>query len=309
MVILGDGERHSGVALASRLGVTRAAVSKAVGALADAPIQVSRKGYQLPAAFRPLDRARILGFLAERGPAVDDVHILPEVDSTNAYVLRSAGEGVVVCLAERQSAGRGRRGRAWQATPYGSLLLSVGMTLQGGGPALGVLSLAAGVAVQRALRGLGVGDTALKWPNDVLWQARKLAGLLVEMRGEPEALRVVLGVGLNVAVGPVTARAIDQEWAELSALTPHVDRDRLAAAIVGEWLDVVAAYRAGAAAALLEEWRTHHAFAGIAVRVHVADAPAFVGIAEDVTSEGALLVNAGGARRVVRSGEVSVRPL
>ncbi|MHB8255289.1 MAG: biotin--[acetyl-CoA-carboxylase] ligase [Acidiferrobacter sp.] len=307
--ILADGERHSGVALAARLGVTRAAISKAVAGLEDVPLAVDRKGYVLPPSFWPLNEARITRFLAERKVALDRLTIKEEVDSTNQVLLASPDEGFCACLAERQTAGRGRRGRRWYASPYGNVMVSVSTTWRGMGHPLGVLSLGAGVAVRRALEALGVADSALKWPNDVVWQARKLAGILIEVRGEPEAMRIVIGVGLNGTIGPVAAAAIDQDWVDLRTLLPVVDRDLVAAEVIGKLFGVMGDYREGRGAAILDEWREHHAFAGLRVSVAGSDGAACVGTVLDVDGDGALILEVAGARRIVRSGEMSVRPL
>ena len=306
--ILADGEPHSGVALARRLSVSRAAISKAVGLAADIPIVVDRHGYRLPGAFRPLDAARIEGLVAAAGRPPDGLVIHEEIASTNQALLATPGEGVYACLAERQTAGRGRRGRTWQATPYGSVLVSVAWTITETAGPFGIVSLAAGVAVARALESLGVRGAVLKWPNDVLWQARKLAGILIEMRGEAGAMRVVVGVGINVALGPAAAAAIDQEWAELGAIIPGVDRSRVAAQVISELLAVMDDYRQGRVATLLAEWRRRHAFAGMAVRVHDGREP-FGALVVDVDEEGALVVEVKGKRRRVQAGDVSVRPL
>lgn len=305
---LGDGGRHSGVALAEALGVSRAAVSKAVALCPDVPIEVSRQGYSLPAPFRPLNEGRIRTLLGDMGCRLDKFAIHEEVGSTNQVLLAAAGDGVFACLAERQSAGRGRRGKVWRATPYGSLLLSVAWTLPATARPLGVLSLAAGVAVSRALERLGVRDAALKWPNDVLWQARKLAGVLIEMRGEADAIRIVVGVGLNAAVSAKTAVAIDQEWVDLRSILPLVDRDQAAALLIAELDVVMRDYREGRAAALLDEWRKRHAFTGMRVRIHEGQGACEARVI-DVDADGALLVETGAGCRRVQSGEVSMRPL
>ncbi|WP_298134591.1 biotin--[acetyl-CoA-carboxylase] ligase [Acidiferrobacter sp.] len=307
--ILADGERHSGVALARELGVSRAAVSKAVGlALADVPVEVGRRGYRLPAVFRPLNAARIQGVLAAAAQPLERLTICEEIESTNQALLTSPGEGVQICLAERQTAGRGRRGRVWQATPYGSVLLSVAWTITETAGPLGVISLAAGVAVARALESVGVPEAVLKWPNDVLWQARKLAGVLTELRGEAGAMRVVVGVGINVAIGASAARAIDQEWAELRAICPDVDRSDLAALVIAELLSVMDDFRRGRRAALLTQWRHRHAFADMPARIHEGQGACDARVI-DVDDEGALIVEVHGKRRRLQAGDVSVRPL
>ncbi len=306
--LLGDGQRYSGVALAERLGVSRAAVSKAVSLCPDVPIEVSRQGYSLPAPFRPLNEGRIRALLEEMGCRLDKFAIHEDVGSTNQILLAAAGEGVFACLAERQSAGRGRRGKVWRATPYGSLLLSVAWTLSGAARPLGVLSLAAGVAVLRALEHLGVRDAGLKWPNDVLWQARKLAGILIEMRGEADAMRVVVGVGLNAAMSAETAAAIDQDWVDLRSIIPLVDRDQVAALLIAELNIVMTDYREGREAALLDEWRKRHVFTGMRVRIHEGRGACDARVI-DIDADGALLVETSDGCRRVQSGEVSMRPL
>ena len=306
--ILADGERHSGVALAQRLGVSRAAISKAVGLAADIPIAVDHRGYHLASAFRPLNAARIQEFVAGTGRTLDGLTIHEEIASTNQTLLATPGDGVYACLAERQTAGRGRRGRGWQATPYGSVLVSVAWTITATAGPFGIVSLGAGVAVVRALEALGVREAVLKWPNDVLWQARKLAGILIEMRGEAGAMRVVAGVGINVALGDAAAAAIDQEWAELRTIVPGVDRCQVAALVISELLAVMDDYRQGRSDALLAQWRRGHAFAGMPVRVHEGR-ESFEALVVDADDDGALIVEVKGGRRRVQAGDVSVRPL
>lgn len=309
LTLLADGDRHSGVALAARLGVSRAAVSKAVALLPDVPISVTRGGYALPAAFRPLESARIRGWLQEKGCVVEELDLREEVDSTNRVLLAGSREGVCVCAAERQTAGRGRRGRQWQASPYGNVMVSVSWVLRANTHSLGVLSLGAGVGVLRALRGLGVDGAALKWPNDVLWRGRKLAGILIEMRGETEAMRVVIGVGVNGTLGPEAGSRVDQAWVDLSAVVGAVDRDQVVAGLVVELDRVMTAYREGHVAPLLHEWRAHHAWVGLRVRMEEPGRPEAVGTVVDVNDEGLLILEVGGARRLVCSGEVTMRPL
>ena len=121
-------------------------------------------------------------------------------------------------------------------------------------------------------------------------------------------MRVVAGVGINVALGPAAAAAIDQEWAELCAIIPGVDRSRVAAQVIGELLAVMDDYRQGRVATLLAEWRHRHAFAGMTVRIHEGREP-FGALVVDVDEEGALVVEVKGKRRRVQAGDVSVRPL
>ena len=135
------------------------------------------------------------------------------VDGLDEYGAARAGESRAgtseVLLAEFQSAGRGRRGRAWLAPPGAGICLSLSWTFPEAPPELGALGLVIGVCVLRALTALGVKDLALKWPNDLLLDGRKLGGVLIELRGESAGPAcVVIGIGLNVALGAALLRKI-----------------------------------------------------------------------------------------------------
>ncbi len=303
---LGDGRPKSGPALARELGVRPAAVRAAIAGLSEGLVQRYGGRYVVPKVFRPLDGARIRAALGAQASALAEITIADEIPSTNLALLARDAPGVCVCLAERQTAGRGRRGRSWQATAYGNLLLSIAWNTQQTAR-LGAVSLGSGVALVRALEDLGVAGAALKWPNDVLWQGRKLAGILVEMRGGPSAMRVVVGVGLNGTVGPREAAAIDQPWVDLRTILGEVDRDRVAAAVMARLLELIQDYEAQRLEELIQAWRTHHAWAGRLVEVHEREGVSWVGTAVDVDEDGALVVETAAGRRTVRAGEVSVR--
>ncbi|MCK7498149.1 MAG: biotin--[acetyl-CoA-carboxylase] ligase [Comamonadaceae bacterium] len=222
-----------------------------------------------------------------------------------------AGEqhGARVCLAETQTAGRGRRGRGWVATPFHGLLLSVGWRFESGPAVLSGLSLAAGVAVLRALDAFGVPRAGLKWPNDVLIDGRKLAGLLVDLRGEAAGPSfAVLGLGLNVHIAAAAAAFIDQPWTSLREWLPApVDRNRLAALLIGELTAMLVEFERSGFAAFGAAWERHHVFAGQPVRVRHAHGDA-VGVAVGIDEHGALqLRDPSGAVRALHSGDVSLR--
>jgi len=156
-------------------------------------------------ALELLDRERILaGLTATARAGVSRLETYSVLDSTNRYLLTGAQEGWpsgAVCLAEQQTAGRGRQGRSW-LTPFGaSLAYSLLWRFAGPLEALSGLSLATGLAVARVLKGAGVSEVGLKWPNDVWWQGRKLGGILLESGGSAGDFYVVAGVGLNLASG------------------------------------------------------------------------------------------------------------
>ncbi len=315
LALLADGEFHSGTALGERLGVSRAAVNKVVRALADSGLEIHSvpgRGYRLDEPFTPLSGDTIRGQLRARGIDVA-LEVLEETGSTSQHLLHtpaaSEARGARACLAEMQSAGRGRRGRGWVATPFHNILLSVSWRFESGPAALAGLSLAAGVAVLRALKAFGVARAGLKWPNDVLIDGRKLAGLLVDLRGEAAGPSfAVLGLGLNVHIAAAEAAQIDQPWASLREWLPApVDRNRLAVLLLGELVAMLAEFERRGFAAFRPAWERQHVFAGQPVRVHQAHGDT-VGIVVGIDEHGALqLREPSGAVRTLHSGDVSLR--
>jgi BirA family biotin operon repressor/biotin-[acetyl-CoA-carboxylase] ligase len=314
LALLADGAFHSGTALGERLGVSRAAVNKAVQVLVDGGVEIHSvpgRGYRLDEPFTPLSEDAIRRQLGAHGiEAV--IEVLAETDSTSQHLLRAAPAetgGLRVCLAEAQSAGRGRRGRDWQATPYHNILMSLAWRFESGPAGLAGLSLAAGVAVLRALEALGVQRAGLKWPNDILLDGRKLAGLLVDLRGEAAGPSlVVLGLGLNVRLAAREAAAIDQPWAGLHEQLPApVDRNRVAALLIARLAEMFRGFEEQGFAAFRAEWERRHLLAGRPVRVHAAHEEV-TGTVEGIDAHGALCVRDDrGVLRTFHSGEVSLR--
>ncbi|HAJ41352.1 MAG TPA: biotin--[acetyl-CoA-carboxylase] ligase, partial [Alcanivorax sp.] len=217
--------------------------------------------------------------------------------------------GPVVVTTEYQSAGRGRRGRQWQS-PFGAnLYLSVLYQLSGGFSSLGGLSLAAGVAVGRALADtvpeLGLG---LKWPNDLLVDGAKLGGVLIELAGEMEGqVQVVVGVGINVAMSDHQAEAIDQDWTDLrraSAAPP--DRTRLATAVAGELLTMLDRFAVDGFAPFTAAFDQMDVCRDRPVVIH-SGAGQRTGVARGVSEDGALRVEIDGEIHYMHGGEVSLR--
>lgn len=241
-----------------------------------------------------------------------DVDVLAECGSTNAELLARAEAGApsgTVLVAERQTAGRGRLGREWISAPGDSLTFSLLWRFPAGASLSG-LSLAVGVAVVRALEKLGagdtaeevpLGDTALKWPNDVLRDGKKLAGILIELQANTAA---VIGIGLNLRLPAAMPADLREQAAALDADT---DANILLATLLAELLPVLDGFATGGFAALRDEWLSRQAWIGQAVRVQLHDAAVVEGICAGVAADGALLLQtAGGVQRIL-SGDVSLR--
>ena len=315
--LLSDGKFHSGTDLGKRLGVTRAAVCKNIRQLAQSGLEVHRvtgRGYKLDAPLTLLDRAHLLKLLGSAAAKFRDrLHLLDEVDSTNRYLVDQVASdrdvNGAVCLTETQLSGRGRRGRSWVATPYCNLTLSMAWRFTGGPGLISGLSLAAGVALVRALEEYGVAGAGLKWPNDVLWDDRKLAGLLVDIQGEASGPSlVVLGVGINGQISHEHARHIDQPWIDLQSITGEVvDRNRLAALVMRHLLSMFQMFATEGFSPFRKEWQKRHLFHGRHVRL-IQGNREFSGTAEGIDENGGLVIRHARTRQVFHSGEVSLRP-
>ncbi len=315
---LADGRFHSGEGLAHDLGVSRAAVWKQIQGLRAAfGVEVSAvrgRGYRLQAPLDLLDIDQIREMLGDAARAsLAILALLDSVDSTNSHLLRerflSSGR-VAACVAEQQTGGRGRRGRGW-VSPFGcNLYLSVSRRFDQPAAALGGLSLAAGVAVASALESEGAKGTRLKWPNDLLWDGRKMGGILVEMSGEADGpSHVVIGVGINLGMPPAAGESIGQPWVDLAEATRGLppSRSRLAGVVLDRLVGCLAQFQSEGLAPFLPAWRALDGLAGHEVTVTVGDA-AVEGRVLGVADDGALLLGtATGERRVV-GGEVSLRP-
>lgn len=255
----------------------------------------------------PLSIAAIaarLGIVARRF----DIEVLPVCDSTNAVLLGRAESGAAsgtVLIAEEQSAGRGRRGRSWFSCRGDSLTFSLLWRFAPGTPVAG-LSLAAGVAVARAVKKIGAGETALKWPNDLLKDGRKVAGILVELvSGAPHA--AVIGIGINLRLPAAMPDDVRAASAAIDAPDGALDSNDLLAALLTELLATLEIFTQDGFAAIRPEWMMRHALQDD--RVALADdfAAPIEGICRGVDSDGALLLEVDGQLRRILSGEVSLR--
>jgi BirA family transcriptional regulator, biotin operon repressor / biotin---[acetyl-CoA-carboxylase] ligase len=313
---LASGAEWSGTSLAAALGVTRAAIWKQIEQLRalGLPVQaVAGRGYRLDAPIELLDAQRIEAAIerAHRA-AIGAIDVHWQIDSTSSELARiAAGSSDVAhaCLAEIQTHGRGRRGRAWRTPLGGGIAMSQLRGFDVGMAALAGLSLVAGVAVMRALADAGVEGAALKWPNDIVAGGRKLGGILVELGGDALGpCHAIVGIGINVAIGANEGAAIDQPWTDLSALANgHApSRNRLAGLLLSRLAEALDTFAAEGFAAFANEYARHDALGGREILV-AGGRETWSGIASGVTPRGALRVVRDGVEIAIDSGEVSVR--
>ncbi len=308
--LLLDNQYHSGARLAAALGVSRTAAWNGVRRLRELGLTIDArhgKGYRLRDRIELLNAAVIRRELGDTA-ARCRVQVLLDADSTNSRLSERFGQaGLHRCavLAERQRAGRGRRGKSWESPFARSLYLSLGWRFERAPAAFNALSLAAGVAVIRALARLDVAGLHLKWPNDILSNGRKLGGILLETKGESAgACDVVIGTGLNVRLPAATLAAIDQPATDLARRCGRPpSRNRLAAKIIEEQLLMLDRVSAAGMGDYVDAWRRLDGLAGQRARLTLPG-QTLRGLVRGVDDNGLLLLETADGVAAFSSGEL-----
>jgi BirA family biotin operon repressor/biotin-[acetyl-CoA-carboxylase] ligase len=238
------------------------------------------------------------------------INVVTEVDSTNSFLLESDREFFVngcVCTTEAQSRGRGRRGRPWVAVPYQDIMLSIGWWFDRSRPLSG-LSLAVGMTVADVLHRYGVEGLGVKWPNDLVWRQRKLGGVLIDSRAGQHDLRLVVGIGLNVASERRLKDTPSQAWVGLTEiLGDDVDRNRLVADLIGALHAMFIEFARVGFAPWRRRWGDYCVAQGKTVRISDGTSD-IIGDVQGIDSRGALLVcDATGATHRFLNAEVTMR--
>ncbi len=310
--LLLNGEVCSGERLGEALGISRAAVWKHLRQLRDFGLVLETlrgSGYRLQNPLQLLDK-RYLETHIDPGLPIN-IKVESSIASTSQFLYQAlssgAERGPTALFAEHQTQGRGRRGRVWQS-PFGSnLYFSVAWPYSQGVNSLEGVSLAIGVAICRALNGLGIAGVGLKWPNDVLFDQKKLAGILVEVGGDVSGeCFIVVGIGLNVNMPQ--AVVIDQAWIDLRTLSQGRlwDRNQIAVKLLNELLPMLNAYSERGFEHYRQAWHSFHAYQNQPVKVIVGQQQ-IRGKCLGVDPSGSLRLDTGGGERVFSGGELSLR--
>lgn len=244
------------------------------------------------------------------------IEVVAQTGSTNADLLARvnslpAPAAPVFLVAESQTAGRGRAGRAWHTTPSSALTFSLAWKFNRPVHALIGLPLAIGVALAEALQVFGL-KVELKWPNDVLRDGAKLAGILIETAQarntgtNGKGTWTVIGIGVNLAMPPDLQNRIGRAVADVSELLSH-DRERLLALLLSALSDALAEFDLHGFAAFAARWNRLHAYVGRAVRILDNDRVVHEGSAVGVDDKGCFLMDTAGGRVAVLAGDVSLR--
>ncbi|UYM13874.1 bifunctional biotin--[acetyl-CoA-carboxylase] ligase/biotin operon repressor BirA [Endozoicomonas euniceicola] len=317
--LLADGHFHSGEELGETLGVSRAAVWKKLKALEELGLSldsVRGKGYRLGNGVELLDRKKIEAGLDESlCHAIENhavtLHTCFSTGSTNDLV-KEVSDGqpgrMTFCLAEHQTSGRGRRGRTW-VSPFGSTIsMSANWRISEGTASLEGLSLAVGLAVLKALEANGARNLELKWPNDVLWQGKKLSGILLEVHGDPTGeCDVIIGIGINIKLSEEQKKGIGQPAVDLYQVCGKaVSRNAVVAQLINTLSHMLEGFSHGGFALYKDQWSEYDAFRGQEVSVEVTGRKE-KGLNVGVNEQGGLLIKTETGVKVFNGGEVSLR--
>ena len=315
--ILADGEFHSGESLGEMLGVSRTAVWKQLKKLDALGLDchsVKGRGYRLPGGINLLQKSQLQSMFSDVVAAeLSEVELALSLPSTNRLAAEQAQQGDChgrLYIAEQQTAGRGRRGREW-ASPFArNLYFSLTWSFSGGAAALEGLSLVVGLAVLKGLAAEGVEGVELKWPNDLLYQGRKLAGVLLEMSGDASGqCQVVIGVGVNVAMPAEAAVDVTQPWTDLQRISEReMDRNRILASLVNSLVPMLQQFERHGFEVFREQWQQYNAHQGQQVRL-ATERFSQQGECVGVDRTGALLLRTGEGVRAFHGGELSLRPV
>lgn len=243
-----------------------------------------------------------------RVPGVD-VRVVARCASTNEALLAAPCAQPVLLAAEEQTAGRGQRGRAWRSARGAGATFSLMRRMRCAPKFLAGLSLAVGVAAARALRGLGVRDIALKWPNDLLaggdHAGAKLGGVLIQTRVQGEDVVAVVGIGINCRpVGALAARLRRRLVALDQLLRRTVDRNEVIGAVAREVLATLQTFEREGLPAFAGDWRALHAHEGRRLRVRLADGRLVSGVAAGLAPGGALRLRTHAGMRDISDGRI-----
>jgi len=305
---LAEGGFVSGELLAEKLGVSRTAVANHISALEDYGVDiysVKGKGYKLSHSLSLVDEQVLKREMKQR------CFYFNEIPSTNGFILKHAEELTSgdVCVAEYQSAGRGRRGRSW-VSPYGChLYFSMYWQFpQGVAQAMG-LSLVVACSIVEVLKQLDIEDVGVKWPNDIYLAGKKLAGVLIEMSGQTDSeCDLVIGIGLNMVMSEQHGNAIDQPWSDLSEQRVMPDKTALLMLLQRQLQSDLLLFQSEGLLPFQARWGQVDLFNGQQVKLLIG-ADEVQGICRGIDRQGAVLLETVEGMKSFIGGEISLRQI
>ena len=318
LAILADGQFHSGQELADHMGLSRSGVWKLIQSLQHKGVEVfavQGKGYRLAQPIELLNKALIENEIAARITGFPgEISVLWATESTNRYLAQQRSDMNAVtgqtCLSEWQSAGRGRRGRNWVSPLGGNIYLSQLWQFAGGPSQLSGLSLAAAIAVVNVIHSYGGKAAGLKWPNDIIVDGKKLAGILLEINGESSGpSNVIVGIGINVRLPESAIQEIDQPVTSLeTVLGRTIERNQFVARLICELYNIHRDYNERGFSAFKQRWVDLDIYLNQKINLSLPTGT-ISGINRGVDQSGALQVEHSGQVYTYQSGELTLRAL
>lgn len=316
LLALAGGDFCSGEWLGEKNDISRSAIGKHIQALQKLGLDiysVTGKGYCLSTPIKLLERNAIIEV-----SQLKDVLIQVEtvVSSTNDLIKQGLlnktinnKESGTTIFSEAQTAGRGRRGKEWISPLGASLYFSTHWRFEQGISATMGLSLVVGIAIVDALTELGVSDLGLKWPNDIYYQGRKLAGILVELEGQgSDSCDIIIGAGINVKLPNNVDEKIDQPFADLNETRLELDRNVIAGTILRHLIVHLKVFEQTGFTEFVSHWHEYDCFIGHQVQLHMGQR-VVVGIADGVDAQGGIVLNIDNKTQSFYGGEISLRKL
>lgn len=272
LLLLNSTDYKSGTELGVKLGLTRSSVWKLINQIKELGVSIESKtnsGYRFSHPIELLDKKIISKYLSTNNQyLINNMVILEDVSSTNTYLLQEPFNNekkISICLAEAQNNGRGRLGRNW-CSPFGkNLYMSIGCNFTSGVKDISGITLAIAVAVAETLNlYIRSKDIGIKWPNDIYWQNRKLAGILSEIKGEGYSMyRIIVGVGINLSMEQTYSQYISQPWVNLEEIinkTP--ERNRIAGLVLNQIIENIKIFQKYGLMPFLKSWEKYDIFYG-----------------------------------------------
>lgn len=309
--VLCDGQFHSGLRMGQDLGMSRTAIWKAMGQLQEYGVAIEsqkQKGYRLNETLVLLDHDIIFEKLNDSVRNNIDFQLFSSLPSTNDFPgIENHAAKIKVCVSEQQTQGRGRMGRVWQS-PFGrNVYLSVQFQFDMDVSEMGGFSLAVATTLVKAFSAIGIEGVQVKWPNDILYEGKKVAGVLIEVKAESNGVTLVnIGMGINVNTPELNESAINQPWTSLSEIKgQYIDRNTLVAELLNGLYQDANIFTVKGLSAFQDDWSAHDFLKDKTITVTQAGNE-YTGVANGIDQAGHLLLNINGTLKSFSSGDTSV---
>lgn len=255
-----------------------------------------------------MDKSEIQKLLnSEAQRVLAEIQLVDEIDSTNAEAIRQIHSGNFanrLLVARSQSAGRGRRGRSWLSPRDAGIYMSLTRQFTLEANALQGISLLTALSLKSALDSLGMEGLSLKWPNDILFQKKKLAGILLELQQTEHGCCLVFGIGLNIELPGSLAQEIDRPVTDITTITDSiVDHNSIVATVINELCNNLAEYELSGFSSFQASWNESDVYLNNEIEIQNGETR-IIGKSLGVDSDGALLLQTSNGIQAINGGEV-----